>query len=53
MGKTIFFSVEEFKNLIAEDAFVEYEEVYQDKFYGTLKSEVERIWQEGKVVILM
>ena len=52
MGKTIFFlSVEEFKNLIAEDAFVEYEEVYQDKFYGTLKSEVERIWQEGKVVI--
>ena len=51
-GKDYFFlSVEEFKNLIAEDAFVEYEEVYQDKFYGTLKSEVERIWQEGKVVI--
>ena len=51
-GKDYFFLlVEEFKNLIAEDAFVEYEEVYQDKFYGTLKSEVERIWQEGKVVI--
>ena len=51
-GKDYFFlSVEEFKKLIAEDAFVEYEEVYQDKFYGTLKSEVERIWQEGKVVI--
>lgn len=51
-GKDYFFlSVEEFKNLIAENAFVEYEEVYQDKFYGTLKSEVERIWQEGKVVI--
>lgn len=51
-GKDYFFlSVEEFKNLIAEDAFVEYEEVYQDKFYGTLKSEAERIWQEGKVVI--
>lgn len=51
-GKDYFFLfVEEFKNLITEDAFVEYEEVYQDKFYGTLKSEVERIWQEGKVVI--
>ena len=51
-GKDYFFlSVEEFKKLIAENAFVEYEEVYQDKFYGTLKSEVERIWQEGKVVI--
>lgn len=51
-GKDYFFlSVEEFKKLISEDAFVEYEEVYQDKFYGTLKSEVERIWQEGKVVI--
>jgi len=51
-GKDYFFlSVEELKKLIAENAFVEYEEVYQDKFYGTLKSEVERIWQEGKVVI--
>ena len=51
-GKDYFFlSVEEFKKLISEDSFVEYEEVYQDKFYGTLKSEVERIWQEGKVVI--
>jgi guanylate kinase len=41
-GKDYFFlSVEEFKNLIAENAFIEYEEVYQDKFYGTLKSAVE------------
>ena len=51
-GKDYFFlSVEEFKKLISEDAFVEYEEVYHDKFYGTLKSEVERTWSEGKVVI--
>ncbi len=51
-GKDYFFlSVEEFKKLISEDAFVEYEEVYTDKFYGTLKSEVERTWKEGKVVI--
>ena len=46
-----FLSVEAFKKLISENAFVEYEEVYHDKFYGTLKSEVERIWNEGKVVI--
>lgn len=51
-GKDYYFlSVDEFKNLISENAFVEHEEVYQDKFYGTLKSEVERIWGEGKVVI--
>lgn len=51
-GKDYFFlSVEAFKKLISENAFVEYEEVYHDKFYGTLKSEVERIWNEGKVVI--
>ncbi|HAI81428.1 MAG TPA: guanylate kinase, partial [Chryseobacterium sp.] len=46
-----FLSVEAFKKLILENAFVEYEEVYHDKFYGTLKSEVERIWQSGKTVI--
>lgn len=51
-GKDYFFlSVEGFKKLISENAFVEYEEVYHDKFYGTLKSEVERIWQIGKTVI--
>ena len=33
------------------EAFVEFEEVYEDKYYGTLKSEVERIWSEGKTVI--
>lgn len=42
---------EEFRALIAQDAFVEYEEVYTDKFYGTLKSEVERIWAKGNVII--
>lgn len=40
-----------FRELIAQDAFVEYEEVYQDRFYGTLKSEVERIWAKGHVII--
>lgn len=51
-GKDYFFlSVEAFKKLISENSFVEYEEVYHDKFYGTLKSEVERIWQSGKTVI--
>ena len=46
-----FFSPEEFRQKISEDAFVEYEEVYADKFYGTLKSEIERIWNSQKVVI--
>ncbi|KMQ65773.1 guanylate kinase [Chryseobacterium angstadtii] len=46
-----FLSPEEFRQKIAENAFVEYEEVYTDKYYGTLKSEVEKIWNQGKVVI--
>ena len=46
-----FISAEEFKNLIAEDKLVEYEEVYKDHFYGTLKSEVERIWAAGHVIL--
>ena len=41
-----------FKKKIREGAFVEWEEVYQDCFYGTLKSEIERIWAEGKTVVL-
>lgn len=40
-----------FRELIAQDAFVEYEEVYRDRFYGTLKSEVERIWAKGNVIV--
>ena len=46
-----FISPDDFREKIQQDAFVEYEEVYTDKYYGTLKSEVERIWNEGKVVI--
>ncbi|MCT4582214.1 MAG: guanylate kinase [Flavobacteriales bacterium] len=46
-----FLSIEDFKAKIANDEFVEWEEVYKDNFYGTLKSEVERIWSEGKTVI--
>ncbi len=40
-----------FKEKIAADAFLEWEEVYEDMFYGTLKSEMERIWKSGKQVI--
>lgn len=46
-----FVSPDEFRRLISEDNFVEYEEVYKDHFYGTLKSEVERIWAAGHVII--
>lgn len=46
-----FLSVEKFRELIAADGFVEYEEVYPGSFYGTLKSEVERIWNAGHVII--
>ena len=46
-----FISAGRFRELISEDAFVECEEVYHDRFYGTLKSEVERIWAKGHVII--
>ena len=46
-----FFSTDEFRQMIAEDKFVEYEEVYAGSFYGTLRSEVERIWAKGNVII--
>jgi len=46
-----FLSVNEFKEKISQDAFVEWEEVYKDNFYGTLKSEVLRHWEEGKTVL--
>ena len=46
-----FISLQEFKNHIDQDDFVEWEEVYSNNFYGTLKSEVERIWAEGKHAI--
>ncbi len=51
-GKDYYFiSPEDFQQKIAENAFVEYEEVYKDNYYGTLKTEIERIWAEGKHVI--
>lgn len=51
-GKDYYFiSIEEFKKHIKAEDFVEWEEVYRDNFYGTLKSEVERIWAMGKNVI--
>jgi len=46
-----FLGIEGFKEKIQNDAFVEWEEVYTNNFYGTLKSEMERIWSEGKTVI--
>ena len=46
-----FLSIEELKQKIDQDAFVEWEEVYAGNFYGTLKEEVHRIWKEGKAVI--
>ena len=46
-----YLSVEDFKNKINNKQFVEWEEVYTDNFYGTLKSEVERIWKKGNNVI--
>ena len=51
-GKDYYFlSVDEFKRRIANGDFVEWEEVYPDSFYGTLKSEIERIWTKNHVVI--
>ena len=44
-------SISEFKNHIKKGDFLEWEEVYRDNFYGTLKSEVDRLWAEGKNVI--
>jgi len=46
-----FISLEEFKKHIKAEDFLEWEEVYRDNFYGTLKSEIERIWALGKNVI--
>ncbi|WP_439881305.1 guanylate kinase [Pontibacter sp. MBLB2868] len=52
-GKDYYFiTPEDFKKKIANDEFVEWEEVYEGAFYGTLKSEIERIWKSGKHVIL-
>ncbi len=51
-GKDYYFlSIEEFNQKIQENAFVEWEEVYPGGYYGTLKTEIERLWSEGKNVI--
>ena len=51
-GKDYYFlDTKAFKNKIKNDEFLEWEEVYRDNFYGTLKSEIERIWALGKNVI--
>jgi guanylate kinase len=51
-GEDYFFlTVQEFKNKIEKNEFVEWEEVYKDLFYGTLKSELERIWEKGNHVL--
>ena len=46
-----FLSAEEFDKAIAEEQFVEWEEVYAGTKYGTLKSEMERIWAEGHTIL--
>lgn len=52
-GKHYYFiSEEEFREKIRQNAFLEWEMVYEGKYYGTLKSEIDRIWSEGKVPIL-
>ena len=51
-GKDYYFLTDdEFKNKLANDEFLEWEEVYKGRFYGTLKSEVDRLSSEGKVVL--
>jgi len=47
-----FMSQEDFTNHIQHEAFVEWEMVYEGKYYGTLKSELQRIWQAGKIPVL-
>ena len=51
-GKDYYFiSDAAFKKAIEKNAFIEYEEVYTNNYYGTLKEEVKRIWEKGKHVI--
>ena len=46
-----FLGIDGFKNKIKEDAFLEWEEVYSNQFYGTLNSELEKIWSKGNCAI--
>jgi len=51
-GKDYYFlSKEDFREGIASSKFLEFEEVYADQFYGTLRSEISRVWSEGKAVV--
>ena len=51
-GKDYYFlGIKGFHKKIKEDAFLEWEQVYENQYYGTLKSEIKRIWSEGKIVI--
>ena len=51
-GKDYYFlTSKKFKTLVKEGAFVEWEEVYEDQYYGTLKSEIERISKKGKYIV--
>lgn len=51
-GKDYYFlTIDDFKRKLDNDEFLEWQEVYHNQFYGTLKSEIERIWNEGKHVI--
>ena len=47
-----FITPELFRQKIAEDAFIEWEMVYEGKYYGTLRSEIQKIWDQGKIPIL-
>ncbi|MES2646784.1 MAG: guanylate kinase [Bacteroidota bacterium] len=52
-GKDYYFlSEEQFQEKIANNEFVEWEMVYEGKYYGTLKSELERLWKDGKIPVL-
>lgn len=46
-----FLTLSDFQEEIARDGFVEFEEVYRGTYYGTLKSQVQKLWQEGRVIV--
>ncbi|MCO5248346.1 MAG: guanylate kinase [Chitinophagales bacterium] len=48
-----FFPVEKFKDFIEKDDFIEWQQVYEDLYYGTLKSELDRLWRENKIVLFV
>jgi guanylate kinase len=51
-GKDYYFlTPEEFRAKVDNDEFIEWEEVYEDQYYGTLKSEVDRVWKSGKHIV--